>query len=36
MLELQQSKRALADSIIGADNALVRDLTRDDLELLLS
>ncbi|MGH7819011.1 MAG: DEAD/DEAH box helicase, partial [Candidatus Binatia bacterium] len=36
VLELQQSKRDLADSIIGADNALVRNLTREDLELLLA
>ncbi|MGH7858487.1 MAG: DEAD/DEAH box helicase, partial [Candidatus Binatia bacterium] len=36
VLELQRSKRALADAIIGEDNALVRDLTREDLERLLS
>jgi superfamily II DNA or RNA helicase len=36
VLELQQSKRALADAIIGADNSLIRDLKREDLELLLS
>ncbi len=36
ILELQTTKRELADSIIRADNALVRDLGRDDLELLLS
>jgi superfamily II DNA or RNA helicase len=36
VLELQKSKRALADAIIGADNAPLRDLTREDLELLLS
>ena len=36
VLELQQSKRALADAIINADNSLLHNLTRDDLELLLS
>ena len=36
MLELQQSKRDLADAIISADNSLIRDLKREDLELLLS
>lgn len=36
VLELQKSKRDLADAIITADNSLIRDLTRDDLELLLS
>jgi hypothetical protein len=36
VLALQQSKRALADAIISADNSVMRDLTRDDLELLLS
>jgi superfamily II DNA or RNA helicase len=36
VLELQQTKRALADAIIGADNSLIRDLKREDLELLLS
>ncbi len=36
VLELQQSKRDLADAIISADNSLLHDLTRDDLELLLS
>ena len=35
ILELQQSKRSLADAIINADNALIRDLSREDLELLL-
>jgi SNF2 family DNA or RNA helicase len=35
-LELQQSKRDLADAIITADNSLLRSLTREDLELLLS
>jgi superfamily II DNA or RNA helicase len=36
VLELQKTKRALADAIIGADNSLIRDLKREDLELLLS
>ncbi len=36
VLELQKTKRNLADAIIGADNSLVRGLKRDDLELLLS
>lgn len=36
VLELQQSKRALADAIIGQDSRLLGDLSREDLELLLS
>jgi hypothetical protein len=36
VIELQKSKRDLADAIIGADNSLVRGLQREDLELLLS
>jgi superfamily II DNA or RNA helicase len=36
VLELQQNKRDLADAIINADNSLIRNLGRDDLELLLS
>jgi hypothetical protein len=36
VLELQQTKRNLADSIINADNSIMRNLTREDLELLLS
>ena len=36
VLELQQSKRALADAIVNADNSLIRNLAREDLELLLS
>ncbi|MFI5379084.1 MAG: DEAD/DEAH box helicase [Tepidisphaerales bacterium] len=36
VLQLQQSKRDLADAIINADNSLIRTLGRDDLELLLS
>jgi SNF2 family DNA or RNA helicase len=36
VLELQQTKRELADAILGEDNSLIRDLKREDLELLLS
>ncbi len=36
VLELQKSKKALADSIIGDDNSLLRDLKPEDLDLLLS
>jgi SNF2 family DNA or RNA helicase len=36
VLELQETKRALAESIISADESLIRTLTREDLELLLS
>jgi superfamily II DNA or RNA helicase len=36
VLELQKSKRDLADAIITADNSMMRNLTRGDLELLLS
>ncbi len=36
ILELQRSKRELADAIINADNSLIRDLSREDLELLLA
>ena len=36
VLELQKSKRDLAAAIIGEDNSLIRDLKREDLELLLS
>ena len=36
VLELQKSKRALADAIINADNSLLRGLRREDLDLLLS
>jgi SNF2 family DNA or RNA helicase len=36
VLELQRTKRALADAILRADGGLLGDLTRDDLELLLS
>lgn len=36
VLELQQKKRDLADAIINADDSLIRNLVREDLELLLS
>jgi superfamily II DNA or RNA helicase len=36
VLQLQNTKRELADAIINADNSLIRSLGRDDLELLLS
>ena len=36
VLQLQETKRNLADAIISADNSLIRDLKREDLELLLS
>jgi len=36
VLELQQTKRGLADAILGAENSLIRDLRREDIELLLS
>jgi SNF2 family DNA or RNA helicase len=36
VLELQAKKRALADAIITADNSLISDLGREELELLLS
>jgi SNF2 family DNA or RNA helicase len=36
VLELQQTKRDLADAIITADNSLLHNLAREDLELLLS
>jgi hypothetical protein len=36
VLELQKSKRALAEAIIGEDNSVIRDLKKEDLELLLS
>ncbi|WP_166823709.1 SNF2-related protein [Thalassoroseus pseudoceratinae] len=34
--ELQKKKRGLAEAILEADNNLLRDLSTDDLELLLS
>jgi len=36
VLELQQTKRELADAIINVDNSLIRNLAKEDLELLLS
>jgi len=36
VLELQKSKLALADAILSADNNLIRELGKEDLELLLS
>ena len=36
VLELQKSKRDLADAIITADNSVMRNLSHEDLELLLS
>jgi SNF2 family DNA or RNA helicase len=36
VLELQATKRRLADAIVRADASLIRDLRREDLELLLS
>jgi SNF2 domain-containing protein/helicase-like protein/SWIM zinc finger len=36
VLELQATKRELADAIINADNSLIRNITGEDLRLLLS
>jgi len=36
VLQLQQSKKDLADAIITADNSVIRSIGREDLELLLS
>ncbi len=36
VLELQKTKRALADAILGGATSLVRDLGREEIELLLS
>ena len=36
VLQLQATKRALADAIVRADSGPLRDLKREDLELLLS
>jgi len=36
VLELQQSKRRLADAILTEDNSVIRGLKREDLEALLS
>ncbi len=36
ILQLQQTKRALADAIISEENSILRQLTPEDLDLLLS
>ena len=36
ILQLQGKKRALAESIITADNSLIKDMGQEDLEFLLS
>ncbi|HXJ38663.1 MAG TPA: hypothetical protein VNH18_05260, partial [Bryobacteraceae bacterium] len=36
VLELQQTKRDLASAIISADNSLIRNLKKEDVEMLLS
>ena len=36
VLELQATKRRLAEAIVRADESLIRDIKREDLELLLS
>jgi hypothetical protein len=36
VLDLQSTKRYLADAIINADNSVIRDITGEDLRLLLS
>jgi superfamily II DNA or RNA helicase len=36
VLELQRSKRELADAILGAEGKVLGDLTREDLEILLT
>jgi SNF2 family DNA or RNA helicase len=36
IIQLQQTKRDLAEAIISADNNLIRNLTTDDLQMLLS
>ena len=36
VLELQSSKRELADAIINADNSVLRNITGEDLRILLS
>jgi SNF2 family DNA or RNA helicase len=35
VLELQQTKREIADAIINQDNSLLRNLSREDLAVLL-
>jgi SNF2 family DNA or RNA helicase len=36
VLELQSTKREIADAIINQDNSLMRNLRSEDLEILLS
>jgi SNF2 family DNA or RNA helicase len=36
VLELQSTKRELADAIINADNSVIRNITGEDLRVLLS
>jgi SNF2 family DNA or RNA helicase len=36
ILELQKTKRDLADAVIQADRSLISGLSREDLEMLLS
>ncbi len=36
ILDMQQSKRELAEAIVRADSNMIRDLSREDLEVLLS
>jgi len=36
VLELQNTKRNLADAILTADNSVLSNLKREDLEMLLS
>ena len=36
ILELQESKRELADAILSASGSMIRDLSAEDLQLLLS
>jgi SNF2 family DNA or RNA helicase len=36
VLELQAKKKHLAQAILSEDNAVLRDLTREDLEKLLA
>jgi SNF2 family DNA or RNA helicase len=36
ILQLQESKRSLADAIVGEENSVLRQITAEDLDLLLS
>jgi SNF2 family DNA or RNA helicase len=36
VVQLQNSKRELAAAIISEDNSLIRNLQKEDLEMLLS